>query len=191
VILYYRRILVQVFGRMMQIRFLASSLMLMVSSGVAKADSLENIGTALAIAMPATAFASTFYMDDAEGRKQFYPAFLTNVVATEGLKYAVKRERPDGSDKHSFPSAHTSVSFQSAAFIHQRYGFEYAAPAYVLAAFVGYSRVASDRHYTSDVLAGAALGIASSFYFVEPYTKAVITPALSEGQYGVQLAAKW
>jgi membrane-associated phospholipid phosphatase len=159
--------------------------------GAAQAEKNETVGSVLTVAISAAAYGSTFYMDDAEGRKQFYPAFLVNAAATEVLKYTVQRERPDGSDRHSFPSGHTSIAFQGAAFIHERYGFEYAAPAYLLAAYVGYTRVDAKKHYTSDVLAGAALGIASSFYFVDPYTKAVISPEVSEGYYGVHLAAKW
>lgn len=159
--------------------------------GAAQAEKNETAGTVLTVAISAAAFGSTFYMDDPEGRTQFYPAFLTNLVATEALKYTVQRERPDASDKHSFPSGHTSIAFQGAAFIHQRYGFEYAIPAYLLGAYVGYTRVDAKKHYTSDVLAGAALGIVSSFYFVDPYTKAIVSPVVSENYYGVQLAAKW
>jgi membrane-associated phospholipid phosphatase len=175
----------------MQMRVLASSLVLIMSCGLAKADSIQTIGDVLFGVIPVTAFASTVYMDDAEGRQQFYPAFLSNAAATAVLKYTVKRERPDGSDNYSFPSGHTSIAFQGAAFIHKRYGIEYAAPAYILATFVGYSRVESNKHHTSDVLAGALLGIASSFYFVDPYTKAVISPEVTKGYYGVNLAAQW
>jgi len=71
----------------------------------------------------------------------------------------VDKKRPTGSNQ-SFPSGHTSAVFQGAAFIHKRYGLKQAAAAYIGATFVGYSRVESDKHFTEDVIAGAALGIA-------------------------------
>lgn len=61
------------------------------------------------------------------------------------------------------------MSFASAEFIRKRYGWEFGVPAYALATFVGYSRVESDQHYTHDVIAGAAIGILSSYIFTKPY----------------------
>ena len=51
----------------------------------------------------------------------------------------------------------------------ERYGLEYGIPAYALASFVAYSRVESGEHYAHDVIAGAAIGIASSYIFTKPY----------------------
>ncbi|WP_019673937.1 phosphatase PAP2 family protein [Psychrobacter lutiphocae] len=130
---------------------------------------IETAGDIVMVAIPALAYGSTFYMDDAEGRNQFYKSFATNAVATYGLKKAIDRERPDHSDNDSFPSAHTSIAFQGASFIHKRYGFEYSIPAYVGATFVGYSRIDADKHHTTDVLAGAALGVASSMLLTKSY----------------------
>jgi len=102
------------------------------------------------------------------------------VLATYALKYSVSEERPNGADSHSFPSGHTSVSFAGAEFIRKEYGWGWATPAYLAASYVGWSRVASDNHYTRDVVAGAAIGVLSNHDFGEftgRYGTISITPA--------------
>jgi membrane-associated phospholipid phosphatase len=137
-------------------------------AGVARArDDTETAGDVLRVALPAAAFALTFRRDDQPGRRQFYKAFGTNVLGTWALKQVVDKERPDGTGDDAFPSGHASVAFQSAAFIHRRYGIRSAWPAYVLATFTAWSRVDADEHDSADVLAGAAIGIASSFVLAE------------------------
>ena len=93
----------------------------------------------------------------------FYKSFGAAVGSAWLLKETVHKERPDGSGDDAFPSGHAATAFQGAAFIHRRYGIKQAWPAYVLAAYTGWTRVDADQHDTTDVLAGAALGIASSF----------------------------
>jgi membrane-associated phospholipid phosphatase len=51
----------------------------------------------------------------------------------------------------------------------KRYGWEYGVPAYAAASFVAYSRVEANRHYPRDVIAGAGIGILSSYIFTRPY----------------------
>lgn len=64
----------------------------------------------------------------------------------------------------SSTSGHTSKAFTVAGFIHKSYGWKYSIPACIGAVFVGYSRVKADKHFVEDVVAGAAIGILSSFY---------------------------
>ncbi len=88
-------------------------------------------------------------------------ACLIDGVATEALKYAVGRRRPNGGgDKMSFPSGHTSVTATLAASVSEMYDWDprLAVPLYATVAFVGISRMDSNMHYLSDVLAGATLG---------------------------------
>lgn len=151
---------------------------------------IERAGDVLQIAIPAAAYGATFYLDDKEGRSQFHQSFATNFVVTHGLKRAINRERPNGGD-HSFPSGHTSAAFQGAAFIHKRYGVEYAIPAYVGATFVGYSRVKANKHHTSDVLAGAAIGTLSSWYFTKQYDNASVAVITTPDYYGVTVQATY
>jgi membrane-associated phospholipid phosphatase len=78
-----------------------------------------------------------------------------------------------------------------AAFIHERYGWKYAAPAYLAAAWVGYSRVDEDKHHVEDVIAGAALGIAASFFFTTPYDNVKIIPVAGGDYLGVNISLAW
>ena len=85
-------------------------------------------------------------------------AILINGAYTFALKYAVGRERPDGSDNLSFPSGHTSNAFAGATVIERHYGWKLGVPAYATATFIGFSRMAANRHHFSDVVGGALLG---------------------------------
>jgi membrane-associated phospholipid phosphatase len=82
-------------------------------------------------------------------------------IETEILKVSVRRLRPDHSDLAAFPSGHTSSSFALATVAASQWGWEVGVPACLAAGFVGYSRMESNKHYLSDVLAGAGLGIIS------------------------------
>lgn len=142
-----------------------SAMVLCAQALPARADP-EAVGDVLGVALPATAYALTFTHDDREGRKQFYESFGATVGATWLLKNTVHKERPDGSNDQSFPSGHSAAAFQAASFVHRRYGIP-AWPGYVLATYTAWSRVEANKHDTADVLAGAALGIGSTFLFVE------------------------
>ena len=140
--------------------------------------------------IPSVAYGTTFYAKDKKGRSQFHKSLITNFAITYGLKNIVDKQRPNGLDQ-SFPSGHTSTAFHGSAFIHKRYGLKYAIPAYVGASFVGYSRVDSDNHFPEDVIAGAAIGIVSSFYFTKPYKGIVVRPTAGNGRYGVTFSKRW
>jgi membrane-associated phospholipid phosphatase len=151
----------------------------------------EDDGSIMRTLIPAVAYGTTFYMHDHDGRIQFYKSFFTNLGTTYALKALISKERPNGKDDDSFPSGHTSVAFQGAAFIHKRYGLKWAAAAYAGAAYVGWRRVDTDNHYTVDVVAGAAIGIASSLIFTKPYKGFVVTPLADNGVYGVAISKQW
>ncbi len=153
-------------------------------------DTVEKIGDVLQVLIPSAAYGTTLYLDDKEGQMQFYKSFATTMGTSYALKYTIDETRPNGGD-HSFPSGHTSAAFQGAAFIHRRYGIKYGIPAYVAAAFVGYSRVASKNHWTKDVLVGAAIGVVSSFYFTTQYKGFTITPEIKRDQYGIKISKQW
>ena len=78
---------------------------------------------------------------------------------TQVLKLATQRKRPDGTNQRSFPSGHASGSFASATVIQRHFGWKAGIPAYVVASFIGASRVNQNKHYLSDVVFGATLGI--------------------------------
>ncbi len=95
-------------------------------------------------------------------------AQLLTAASTVGFQRILGRSRPraergadhfhPGSDG-SFPSAHASQAFAVATVLADRFGWRVGVPAYGLAAAVGFSRLALDKHWTSDVVAGAFLGV--------------------------------
>jgi membrane-associated phospholipid phosphatase len=86
-------------------------------------------------------------------------AQIVSQTVTHSIKAVVKRTRPDGSTQNSFPSGHTSVSFASATVLQREFGWKVGIPAYAVASYIGISRVADHRHFASDVLFGAAIGV--------------------------------
>ena len=89
-------------------------------------------------------------------------AQLLSQIYAQVLKVAVERERPDESDHYSFPSGHSASAFATAGVFREHFGWKIGAPAYLVAAYVATARVKDNRHYLSDVMFGAALGVASS-----------------------------
>lgn len=79
-------------------------------------------------------------------------------VMTHGIKITTQRTRPDGTGL-SFPSGHTASAFASATVVQRHYGWKAGVPAYALATFIGASRLSENRHYLSDVIFGATIGI--------------------------------
>ncbi|WP_225586728.1 phosphatase PAP2 family protein [Algoriphagus sp. Y33] len=127
-------------------------------------------GDVLRGAMPALALGSTFiWKDGQKGTYQFSKALAGTIALTYGLKLATNKERPNGENNNSFPSGHTSVAFASAAFVQKRYGWEFGIPAYLLAGYVGYTRIEANKHDGVDVLAGAAIGVGISYLFTKRY----------------------
>lgn len=149
-------------------------LSLFLISNVFAKDAFETYGDFGQVLLPATAVVMISIQKDKEGAIQFAKAFTSTLAVTYGLKYAVNSERPNGG-KHSFPSGHTSSAFAGAAFIQQRYGWEYGLPAYIAAALVGVSRVTSNKHFVGDVFVGAAIGIGANLIFTSKYEKEAIT----------------
>lgn len=124
-----------------------------------------------AIALPAAALTGVLMQKDWKGLVQGVETAAVTAGVTYLLKYTVKEKRPDYSDRHSFPSGHTSVSFATAAFLQRRYGWVVGAPAYALSAYVGWGRIYSKKHHYWDVLAGAAIGAGSAYIFTRPFAK--------------------
>lgn len=95
------------------------------------------------------------------------------------VKSATNRLRPDGSSNNSFPSGHTATSFAAAEFLKQEYKdvspwIGYAG--YAVAGATGIFRLYNNRHWVSDVVAGAGFGILSTklSYLVYPHLKKLV-----------------
>lgn len=83
-------------------------------------------------------------------------------AAVNGVKYSVGRLRPDGSRYNSFPSGHTATAFMTATMLYKEYGWReplLGIGGYTVAAVTGVSRIMNNRHWLTDVVAGAAVGI--------------------------------
>ncbi|MBK7188948.1 MAG: phosphatase PAP2 family protein [bacterium] len=85
--------------------------------------------------------------------------FLMSSGTVWAAKVAFSRRRPSGGP-HSFPSGHTAVAFSVVPVIAHHFGWRAAVPAVLLASATGLGRMEAFRHFQSDVLAGAALGLA-------------------------------
>src|SRR5207248_6261400 len=79
-------------------------------------------------------------------------------LLVEPLKFATRRERPDGSNRQSFPSGHSAVTFAAATVIERHLGWKKSVLGYTIASYVAASRLHDNRHYLSDVIFGAAVG---------------------------------
>jgi membrane-associated phospholipid phosphatase len=142
----------------------ATMVVLSLTAGSARADSIENAGSVGAILLPVGAAVGALVVKDHQGLKQLALAYGTSMAVVYVLKPLVDRTRPDGGSQ-SFPSGHSASAFAGAAFLQRRYGWKLGIPAYAIASFVGYSRVEAKRHYTSDVIAGGAIGIGANLIF--------------------------
>ena len=82
-----------------------------------------------------------------------------------GIKYSAKEMRPDGSTANSWPSGHTATAFVGATLLHKEYGLTrspwWSVAGYGVATATGVMRVLNNRHWISDVMSGAGIGIMS------------------------------
>lgn len=90
---------------------------------------------------------------------------LITTAIVQPLKLCITEWRPDRSASNSFPSGHTAFAFSGAELLRLEYGDTspwIPAAGFAIAAFTGFMRLYNDRHWTGDVLAGAAVGIISA-----------------------------
>jgi membrane-associated phospholipid phosphatase len=112
-------------------------------------------------------------MAGVEGRSS-WPRLIASSLASygvmaafvNGIKYSAKEMRPDESTKNSWPSGHTATAFVGATILHKEYGLTrspwYSIAGYTVATATGVMRVLNNRHWISDVLSGAGIGILST-----------------------------
>ena len=92
-------------------------------------------------------------------------SYVIMAALVNGIKYTAKEMRPDGSSANSWPSGHTATSFVGATLLHKEYGLTrspwYSVAGYGVATATGVMRVLNNRHWISDVMSGAGIGIVS------------------------------
>ena len=108
-----------------------------------------------------------------EGRSDWQRLLVSSAMSygimaafVNGIKYTASEMRPDGSTRNSWPSGHTATSFVGATILHKEYGLTrspwYSVAGYGIATATGVMRVLNNRHWVSDVLSGAGIGIVST-----------------------------
>jgi membrane-associated phospholipid phosphatase len=110
----------------------------------------------------------------------------TFVLAT---KYAVRRDRPDGSCC-SFPSGHAASAFAAASVIERHFGYRMSVPAMVIATYVATSRLHDNVHFLSDVIMGSAIGTATGWTVVGRHGRSsyALTPVAVPGGFAFQIS---
>jgi hypothetical protein len=134
-------------------------------------------------------------------------SYVIMSTSTLALKAITKVKRPDGSSLNSFPSGHTATAFMGAEFLYQEY--KSVSPwigvaGYLVATGTGMFRVYNDRHWLTDVAAGAGIGIMSTKigYWLMPSirnkifkrgienkTTALLVPFYSHEAFGLSFTA--
>ncbi|MDR2953826.1 MAG: phosphatase PAP2 family protein [Prevotella sp.] len=131
-------------------------------------------------------------------------SYLIMGATVQTMKSSINVWRPDGSDDKSFPSGHTATAFVGAHILFKEY--KDTSPwigiaGYTVAAGTGTLRVLNKKHWVSDVVAGAGIGIlsAEAGYMLlpvfhkalgikEPDKNLVIVPSIGMDSYGIGLA---
>ncbi|MGH2667088.1 phosphatase PAP2 family protein [Flavobacterium sp.] len=92
-------------------------------------------------------------------------SYLIMGLAVNTLKKVSVVERPDGTSFNSFPSGHTATAFMGAELMNQEYkdiSIWYSLSGYAIATGTGLFRMYNNRHWLTDVAAGAGIGILSA-----------------------------
>ncbi|PCI34104.1 MAG: hypothetical protein COB60_06790 [Flavobacteriaceae bacterium] len=105
--------------------------------------------------------------------KNVFIATTGTYLITNGLKNLLHKTRPDGSNADSMPSGHSSMSFAAATVLYEEYKNTNKTIAYsgfATSSAVVYFRMANNKHWVSDTLVGAGIGIAVAklVYLIEP-----------------------
>jgi hypothetical protein len=163
-------------------------------------DYLQFAPIPMVFAMDALGFKSTHTWQ--EQVILFSRAQLMMMAMIYPIKHFTKVQRPDSSAYNSFPSGHTAQAFAGASFFYKEFGRQHpwaSAGVFMLASGIGAFRVLNNRHWVSDVLAGAGFGILSvelSYLMYKPRKKnkkqsVFIYPSYSNHSFACSALLRW
>jgi membrane-associated phospholipid phosphatase len=110
---------------------------------------------------------------------------------TQALKYTTRRQRPDGSGRNSFPSGHASDTFAFATALERHLGWKGAVPAYIFSSYVAISRLPANRHWLSDAVFGASVGIIAGRTVTRHGHEFPVAVVTGGGQTAVLYRRRW
>ena len=170
----------------------ATSVIVSFNATASNQSDWDHFSDYTAYTLAASSLALPAYDKDMKGLKE--SAFSIGSAGAISLlgKSLITEERPDHSGNDSFPSNHTSIAFSSATNLYIKYGWQAGLPAYGLASLVAVGRVEADKHYWKDVIAGAAIGSVSSYFFTTPLNDGVsLAPWIDKHQAGLSISMRW
>lgn len=145
--------------------------LIFMPNALAQKDIIDKSTDVLAVLPAATGLTKALVEKDKQGAIQLGLSTASCLAVNYGLEALIKKERPDGSGQHSFPSTHTVLAFDGATFLTRRYGWKWGIPTYVVSTYVAWGRVYADKHDMWDILGGVAIGSGCAYLFTRPYLK--------------------
>jgi membrane-associated phospholipid phosphatase len=160
----------------------AIAALLFVHSGTAAAAvKPEFPANVVMVGVPIAGYFIAGHKDDDEGQKQVVRSVAAGIVvhaiASVAFNYTSWGERPNGG-RHAFPSGHVALTTSGAAFLQDRYGWQYGLPAYALVGYVAEVRVHTGHHRWRDAAGGVVVGWGTSKFFVTPQNASYIAPVI-------------
>lgn len=165
---------------------------LLFGSALSYADDKDKQADILTLALPAGAYLLSWAEHDRDGAWALTRSLGLSAISTLALNSVIDDTSPNGKSNDAFPSGHATIAFSSAAFIQRRYGWKKGVPAYLVASYTGWLRVETDDHDYADVVAGAAVGVISSYLFTRPLDDKVQASLWTDGNSGgLRIQVRW
>ncbi len=118
-------------------------------------------------------------------------SLLISEAMTQSLKHITNRERPDGSGPTSFPSGHAADTFAFATALERHLGWKGAVPAYIFSSYVAISRLPANRHWLSDAVFGATVGIIAGRTVTRHGRDFPVAIAVEDGGLSARYSKTW
>jgi membrane-associated phospholipid phosphatase len=158
----------------------------------ANEDTWKDISDVGVYSLLGTALILPAAREDWEGLRQAAYSIGTAAGVTLIGKALVDEERPNNKDDDSFPSGHATNAFSSATTLYRRYGWKIGVPAYAVATLTGVARERAREHHWYDVVAGAAIGGISGWFFTDAFNdKVQLVPWIDSDGGGVRFSMCW